>query len=78
MSESIELCIARYLLSAQQNGQTVLSVSLITHIRHELYSMDELLTALYSLEKQNYIRSTRDRWSITQKGIDHFFRIGDE
>ena len=77
MSESIELCIARLLLSAYQNGRVVLTISLITRIRHEQYSMYDLISALYSLEKLNYIRSSHDCWIITKKGIDHFFRSGD-
>lgn len=74
-SDGIEFCIARYLLSAQQKGKTASTVSLINHIRHELYNLDDLLNAVYYLEKLNYIKSSRDRWIITEKGVDHFFRL---
>lgn len=74
---TLELCIARYLLMAKRDGVQVRAIDVIDHIIGESYSQDDLLRAVDELEKNKFIESRHCIWSITQRGIDHFFRVQD-
>lgn len=74
---TLELCIARYLLMSQKEDRAVKTVDLIMHILTESYNLDDLLKAVESLEKSRFIRSKHGLMTITQAGIDHFFRVSE-
>lgn len=76
---SADMCIMRYLLTSKQENKSRTYRDLVSHLISYSYSPDDLLFALDRLEREHYVKMNRSgSWSITQSGIDHFFRIGDE
>ena len=75
---SLEMYVARYLLSALQEERTVSARDLILHVINSEYDLGDLLSVVYHLECDKYINSEKhDKITITQKGIDHFFRVSE-
>lgn len=77
MTEGIDFSIARFLLNAQKEGRLIHSYDLIEHTLKS-YSFTELVIIIGELEHNRYVQFEKEFWSITQTGIDHFFRVGDE
>lgn len=78
-SDGIDFNIARFLLDAQKEGRLIHSYDLIEHTLKS-YSFTELLLVICELEHDKYVQFEKEFWTLTQAGIDHFFRVveGDE
>lgn len=78
-SDEIDFNIARFLLDAQKEGRDIRSSDLLSQMLKS-YSFIELMLTLTKLEHERYVEFDKEFWTLTQEGIDHFFRVaeGDE